>query len=124
MATRPSRVLLHLADRRRRAVEPREIYYLEAHGDETEVRLRGAVTFRDVRSLGEVIAELQEMGFLRVHRNHAVNLDRVFEIRPSRGGSGWEVRLDPPVNKVLPVSRRGQAELLAAFSKAGRAARR
>ncbi len=27
------------------------------------------------------------------------------EIRPVPGG-GWEVKLDPPVNRVLPVSRR------------------
>ncbi len=100
-------------------MEPRDIYYLEADGDETRVRLRGATRLRDVRSLGEVMAELQAVGFLRVHRNHAVNLDRVLEIRPNHDGSGWELRLDPPVNKVLPISRRGQADLMAAFGRAG-----
>jgi DNA-binding LytR/AlgR family response regulator len=39
-----------------------------------------------------------------------VNLDRVYELR-SRGNDEWEVKMDPPVNKVLPVSRRRMEEL-------------
>ena len=98
------KVLLHLAGRRRRVVEADDIYYLEAQGDETDVRLRAARRLRDVRSLGEIVNEIRPLGFLRVHHNHAVNPGRVREIRPA--GSGWEVRLEPPVNKLLPVSRR------------------
>jgi hypothetical protein len=30
---------------------------------------------------------------------------------------GWEVRLDPPVNRVLPVSRRQRSDLFAAFAE-------
>ena len=83
-------------------VDADEVYYLEAQGDETDVRLRAARRLRDVRSLGEVMKELGPLGFVRVHRNHAVNPGRVREIRPS--GSGWEARLESPVNKVLPRS--------------------
>jgi DNA-binding LytR/AlgR family response regulator len=39
-----------------------------------------------------------------------VNLNRVFELR-SRGGDEWELKMDPPVNKVLPVSRRRLPDL-------------
>ena len=44
-------------------------------------------------------------GFAQIHRSWAVNLRRVREIRPAPDG-GWEVKPDPPVNRVLPVSRR------------------
>jgi hypothetical protein len=40
------KVLLHLSGRRRRVVEADDIYYLEAQGDETDVRLRGARRLR------------------------------------------------------------------------------
>ena len=39
------KVLLHLSGRRRRVVEADDIYYPEAQGDETDVRL-GQVPFR------------------------------------------------------------------------------
>ena len=107
------KALLHLAGRRRRVVDADDIYYLEAQGDETDVRLRGARRLRDVRSLGELLEEVGALGFVRIQRNYAVNPGRVREIRPA--GPGWELRLEPPVNKVLPVSRRSLAALLAAY---------
>jgi len=42
--------------------------------------------------------------FLRVHRSFVVNLDRVRQIRRRPSGD-WELRLDPPVNKLIPVAR-------------------
>jgi DNA-binding LytR/AlgR family response regulator len=112
------KVLLHLAGRRRRVIDADDIYYLEAQGDETDVRLRAARRLRDVRSLGEVLKEIEPLGFVRIHHNHAVNPGHVREIRPS--GSGWEVRLEPPVNKVLPVSRRSLQALLDAYRPSAR----
>ncbi len=41
-------ILLHLKRSRRLIVEPAEVYYLEASGDETIVRRRGRQTLRDV----------------------------------------------------------------------------
>ena len=111
------RVLLHLADRRRRVIEADDIYYLEAQGDETDVRLRAARRLRDVRSLGEVLRDLGALGFVRIHNSHAVNPAHVREIRPA--GSGWEVRLEPPVSKVLPVSRRLVSALFDAYRVSG-----
>lgn len=113
------RAVLHRAGRVRRVVEAADIYYLEAQGDETDVRLRGRRPLRDVRSLGEVLKDLARFGFVRIHRNHAVNPAFVREIRPA-GGSGWEIRLEPPVGKVLPVSRRSLRALLDAYRKLAR----
>jgi DNA-binding LytR/AlgR family response regulator len=107
------RVLLHLTDHRRRVVDTGDVYYLEAQGDETDVRLRAARRLRDVRSLGEVMKEFGRLGFVRIHRNHAVNPARVREIRSTASGS--EVQLEPPVNKVLPVGRQSLQALLAAY---------
>lgn len=116
LARSPS--LLHLRGHVRRVVDADDIYYLEARGDETDVRMRGARPLRDVRSLGEVLEEFGPVGLVRVQRNHALHPGHVHEIRPAASGSGWEVRLEPPVNKVLPVSRRSLAVLLAAYRPA------
>jgi len=72
---------------------------------------------RDVRSLGEILDEFGALGFVRIHNSHAVNAGHVREIRPA--GSGWEVRLEPPVNKVLPVSRRLVSALFDAYRASG-----
>ncbi len=109
------RVLLHLKDYWRLAVEPDSIYYLEAEGDETIVRRRGRHTLRDVRSLGEVVAAIKHCHFHRIHDKWAVNLRRVHEIRRQRVGRDWEVVMRPPVNRVLPVSRRRLQGLLRRF---------
>jgi len=45
-----------------------------------------------------------------------LQIRRVREIRPT-GRGGWEVRLDPPVNRVLAVSRRRVSELFAAYGE-------
>jgi DNA-binding LytR/AlgR family response regulator len=118
------KVVLHLAGRVRRVLGADDIYYLEAQGDETDARLRSGTPLRDVRSLGEVLRDLGPLGFVRIHRNHAVNPGRVREIRPVRSGSGWEVRLEPPVNKVLPASRRSASALLAAYRTSATGGRR
>jgi DNA-binding LytR/AlgR family response regulator len=120
MAVPAGQILVHLTGRRRRVVDADAIYCLEAQGDETDVRLR-AGTLRDVRSLGELLRDLTPLGFVRIHRNHAVNAGRVREIRPADSDSGWEVALAPPVNRVLPVSRRSLRSLLGSYAPARRA---
>jgi DNA-binding LytR/AlgR family response regulator len=54
MSIAHAKILVHLKDRRRLVVNAHDVYYLEAQGDETDIRLRGARQLRDVRSLGEV----------------------------------------------------------------------
>ena len=56
------RVLLHLTGHRRRAIDPADVYYLEAQGDETFMRLRGKTRLKDVRSLGEVLPTFKRHG--------------------------------------------------------------
>lgn len=111
------RVLLHLADGRRIPVEPEEVFLLEADGDETSVRTRGRRRLRDVRSLGEILGRFPRQLFVRVHRSHVVNVDRVAEIRRRPNRRDWEVRLEPPVNAVVPVSREELAALWEAYGE-------
>jgi DNA-binding LytR/AlgR family response regulator len=109
------RVLLHLEDGRRVPVEPDEVFYLEAQADETEVRTRGRRRLRDVRSLAELTARFPKGLLVPVHRSAAVNVDRVDEVRRRANGRDWELRLEPPVNRVIPVARKRVAALWAAY---------
>ena len=108
-------VLLHMVRSRRVPLDPADVFFLEADGDETLVRTHRARTLRDVRSLGQVMAAFKRHGFVRVHRSLAVNPRRVRELRPRGAGGEWELRLQPPVNRVLRVSRAGLKALLAVF---------
>lgn len=114
------RVLLHVRRGSRvvkRAVDPADVYFLEADGGDTLVRLRSARRLRDVRRLAEVASLFEPFGFLQIHRAYAVNLRRVRELRPRDDGPDWEVKLDPPVNRVLPVARGELARLEADFGE-------
>ena len=110
------KVLLNISEVRRVPVDPNDVYFLEAVGDHTLVRLRSKRRLRDLRHLGALLKGFAPYGFLRVHRNHAVNLTRIQEIRQRKGRQDWEVKLEPPVNRVLPVSRNHIPKLLKAFS--------
>ena len=111
----PRRVLLHLEPGRRVPVEPDEVFLLEADGDESRVRTRGRRRLRDIRSLGEVLARFPSRLFVQVHRSSAVNIDRVAEVRLRENGRDWELRLEPPVNSVVPIGRTRLAALWAAY---------
>lgn len=124
MTLAAGKVLLRLKGQRHRVLDVHEIYSLEAQGDETDVRLRAAGRLRDIRSLGEVMRELGPLGFVRIHRNHAVNPGRVREIRAAGSGSLWEVRLEPPVNEVLSISRGSLPALLATYGAGPESRRR
>lgn len=112
------RILLHLPDGSRLPLDPHEIYFVTSDQGDAMVRLRTARRLRDVRTIGELEMRLVPHGFLRIHRETVVNLRRIRSIRPTGGAAGgWEVRLDPPVNRVLPVSRRRTSDLFAAFGE-------
>jgi len=111
------RVLLHLHDGRRVPIEPGEVFLLEADGDETRIRTRGRRRVRDVRSLGEVLAHFPRGLFVQVHRSAAVNVDRVSEVRLRDTGRDWELRLEPPVNEVVPIGRTRLQALWAAYGE-------
>ena len=110
------RVLLHVAGSRRLAIEPDDVYILKADGDDTIVRRRGRRTIRDVRRLADVSAEFERRHFHRIHDKWTVNLRRIREIRPQRDGRDMEIVMQPPVNRVLPISRRRLQGLLRRFT--------
>jgi len=112
----PDRVLLHVSPLRRVVVDPDDVYLLQASGDDTIVRKRGRRTILDVRPLGEIAAVFNRCGFHRIHDSWCVNLRRVREIRRQRDGRDWEVVMQPPVNRVLPVSRARLPGLLGRFA--------
>ena len=69
----------------------------------------------DMRPLGELVPLFALHGFLQIHREHVANLRRIRLIRRRDEGRDWEVKLEPPVNRVLPVSRGALAKLWKAF---------
>ena len=105
MTTRARRILVHLEDGRRVPLEPDEVFFLQADGDCTVVRTRGRRKLRDVRSLGEMLACFPAGTMVQVHRSYAVNPDRVSEVRRRDNRRDWELKLEPPVNRILPVGR-------------------
>jgi DNA-binding LytR/AlgR family response regulator len=109
-----AKLLIHVDEGNRRVVESDTIYYAEAVGGDTIVRRRGAKPMRDVRELGRIAHAWKGHGFVRIHDNHLVHRDRISWIR-KRDAANWEVKMAPPVNKVLPVSRRRLRALWAAF---------
>jgi DNA-binding LytR/AlgR family response regulator len=116
-AERSRLFLLHPAPGLRDTIDPDDIFFLEAHEGDTSVRTRRARRLRDVRTLGELEPILRQWGFVRTHRNYVVNPNHVRQVRLRRGSKDWELKLDPPVNRVLPVSRSALADLWAAFGE-------
>jgi DNA-binding LytR/AlgR family response regulator len=111
------RLLLHLGPGLREAVDPDDVFLVEATGDDTRVRTGGSRVVQDVRPIAELARVLAPHGFVRIHRNHLVNPAHVRLVRRRHVGVDWEVRLAPPVNVVLPVSRGALRELWAAFGE-------
>lgn len=99
--TEPGRVAL---------LERDKIFYVEAEADDSLIRTARKKLYRHSERLDQVEARLPSPPFFRVHRSYVVNLNRVLELR-SRGDDEWELKMDPPVNKVLPVSRRRLPDL-------------
>ena len=97
VSTSPRRIVLLDAD---------EIYYIEGERGDTLVRTARRTRYRSVHRLSEWSRRMQGAGFVRIHRSYLVNLARVRELRMRKGDShDWELKLDPPVNVVLPVGR-------------------
>ena len=80
------------------------IYYLEAQGENTLVRTRRKKPYRSVQRLGKLAGMLPAPAFVRCHREYIVNLNRVRSLVP-RKSHGYDLRLDPPVNRRIPIER-------------------
>ncbi|MCI0807465.1 MAG: LytTR family transcriptional regulator DNA-binding domain-containing protein [Chloroflexi bacterium] len=95
--------------------EPKDnggICYIKAKCDDSLIRTSRSKRYPHVEPLESVEGRHPSLPFFRIHRSYTVNLDRVYELR-SRGDGEWELKMDPPINKVLPVSRRRMDELRA-----------
>lgn len=100
------RFLLRLEAGLRELVDLEDVFYFEAAGSDTIVRLRERDERVDVRPLEDIEAALKDSpDFFRVHRSYLVNLDWVRFIRVRERRQDWELALDPPVNKVIPIAR-------------------
>lgn len=108
-------VLLHLGDGLRQVVDPADVFYLEARDEDTVVRLRSAQYLVDTRPMRELLPSFELHEYLQIHREYAVNLQRVRQVRRRENSRDWEVKLAPPVNRVLPVSRSALRKLWEAF---------
>jgi DNA-binding LytR/AlgR family response regulator len=101
------RIAVKISSRRFVMLDVGEVYYLESEGHDVLVRTARKTRLRSVRSLGDLERALKPGAFLRVHKSFVVNLDRVREVRIRKDDDNdWELKLDPPVNVVLPVGRR------------------
>ena len=110
-------LLLHTAEGERVVVDPLDVYLLEADGDSTRVRRASATELVDIRELGQVAPAFERHGFIQVHREFVVNLRRVGLIRRRDVGRDWELRMAPPVNRVVPIARDRLDSLWAAFEQ-------
>ncbi len=80
------------------------IFYLEAQGENTLIRTKRKKPYKSVQRLGELAKKLPAPAFVRCHREYIVNLNRVRSIAP-RKSRGYDLRLDPPVNRRIPIAR-------------------
>ena len=115
----PHRILVHISRSEQRVLDPDDVYFLCARGGETEIRLRSRTPLVDVRPIGEVAPLFEPIGFVRIHREHAVNIARIRLLRLQADGRDWELKLEPPVNRVLPIARDRLAGLRTALGKLG-----
>jgi DNA-binding LytR/AlgR family response regulator len=106
------RIPVKLSPRRFVLHDAADVYYLESRGHDVLVRTARKTRLRSVQRLGQLEQTLQPHGFLRIHKSYVVNLDRVREVRMREGDDNdWELKLEPPVNVVLPIARSYVAKL-------------
>ena len=104
------RLLVRIDDGLYELVELDDVYHLETGGHDTLVRTRSKRRRRSTETLAQLLKRLPRPPFFQCHRSHAINLRRVRQVRLRETGD-WEVRLDPPVNVVVPVGRTREKEL-------------
>jgi DNA-binding LytR/AlgR family response regulator len=86
-------------------IEVDAIFYLEAKEGDTLIRTRRKKPYRSVQRLHELAKKLPAPAFVQCHREYIVNLNRVRALTP-RSSRDWDLRLDPPVNRRIPISRK------------------
>ncbi len=100
-ASRPERFLVRKL-RKEFLIGANEIDWLQAQGNYVGLRVNGH-DYLLRSTLADFLEQLDPARFARVHRSHAVNLDRVAEIEPLEGG---DARLKMKDGSFVPCSRR------------------
>lgn len=85
-------------------IEIDKIFYLEARGENTLIRTKRKKPYKSVQRLGELARKLPAPAFARCHREYIVNLNRVRSLT-RRNSRDYDLRLDPPVNRRIPIAR-------------------
>jgi two-component system response regulator LytT len=85
-------------------IEIESIFFLEAKEGDTIIRTKRKKPYRSVQRLHELANKLPSPPFVQCHREYIVNLNRVRSITP-RKTQDYDFRLDPPVNKRMPIAR-------------------
>ena len=106
------KVPLKIATGRYLLLDADEIYFIESDREGSFVRTARKRRYRSPKRLSVWEKDLRVSGFVRIHRSFLANVDRIREIR-HRGDdpNDWEIKLEPPVNAVLPVGRQFVASL-------------
>jgi DNA-binding LytR/AlgR family response regulator len=84
-------------------LDPSQVFYLEVDGHDTLVRTARKKPYRSTRRIADLLVRLPAPPFFRCHESYVVNLARVRSIEAA--GRDRRLRLDPPVNRLLPVAR-------------------
>jgi DNA-binding LytR/AlgR family response regulator len=91
-------------------IEIESIFYLEAKGHDTLIRTRRKKPYHSVQRLGELAKRLPPPAFVQCHREYIINLNRVRMLTP-RKSKDYDLRLDPPVNRRIPIARNRLANI-------------
>jgi two-component system LytT family response regulator len=91
-------------------IEIEGIFYLEAQGEDTLIRTKRKKAYKSIQRLGELAKKLPAPVFVRCHREYIVNFNRVRSITP-RSSRDFDLRLDPPVNRRIPIARNRLADI-------------
>ena len=105
----PSRVVA-LRDDRWVLLDPREIRFAEADGNNVWLTSDQGRLLAAARGLDHLEHQLADKGFLRVHRRFLVNLGRVREVEQGFKGTLY-LATDPQAHEVVPVARRHAPQL-------------
>lgn len=83
-------------------VKVEDIEWLESSGNYVNLHSKGRI-YPTRATLTKLVAQIEEQGFCRIHRSHAINLNSIDSITPLSSGDS-EVKLND--GKVLNLSRR------------------
>jgi hypothetical protein len=83
-------------------VKVEDIEWLESSGNYVNLHIKGRI-YPTRATLTKLIAQIEDQGFCRIHRSHAINLNSIDSITPLSSGDS-EVKLRD--GKILNLSRR------------------